>query len=390
MIEPDFKELLNEAGLPTDEAGITAKFNEELTASGSIYSNPVNISPFKRLFTALIVTPVLWLINALIVSWMPQSFLLTASGVWLEVIAWAFGIERKQAIKTRGNITFVREDTSGDLVIPAGTMIPSVAINGRVYQLAVIDETTMPDGTGTINVLCEATEPGSAWNLAEGFYSIVPGSLPTITSVNNLANWLVQPGSDTETDADLRERVRNLFVAINQWHIDAVYRSIISAFDGVSASNIIFDNDAPRGPGTCNAYIFLETGNPSEEFLQTITDKIMVEGNHGHGDDVLALALPETEHDITATAWAVPGTSVDDALTLLANIRSFIRCAFRENGVYTCTKTRPMAKFSFSVLIKELHLQFPQLESIDFETTDIISGVAIPRIDTLTVEAGEA
>jgi uncharacterized phage protein gp47/JayE len=385
---PDFTTILTDAGLPIDEAGITAKLNETLTDAGSIYSNPALISPFKRLFTALITAPVLWLINALIISWMPQSFLLTATGIFLDALAWALGLIRKEAVKARINITFTRTDTSGALIIPAGTIIDSVAIDGRVYSLEVLTETTMADTVATLDVLCEATEAGSAWNLGDDLYSIVPAELPTITSVTNASESLIQPGTNEETDSEFRERCRNQFSAVNQWHIDAVYRSIISTFDGVISTNIYFDNDAPRGPGTCDAYILLETGNPSPEFLLTIQTEIMDEGNHGHGDDIELMAMPETLNNVTATAWLVAGLTVPEQTALMDDIRNFIRCAFRENSAYTCTRTQPLSRFSFSRLGKELHSQFAGLESIDWVTDDIISDLEIARIDTLTITQG--
>ena len=59
-----------------------------------------------------------------------------------------------------------------------------------------------------------------------------------------------------------------------------------------------------------------------------------------------------------------------------------MRAAFRESTVtdYQPTLTYPQSRFSFSRLGEELHLQFPGIDSLQFENTDIVSELTIPRL----------
>ncbi|EGT5738257.1 hypothetical protein AGJ36_20410, partial [Cronobacter dublinensis subsp. dublinensis] len=58
---------------------------------------------------------------------------------------------------------------------------------------------------------------------------------------------------------------------------------------------------------------------------------------------------------------------------------------FRENNEFDVKKTWPFSRFSFSNLGRELHRQFAAIDSLAFSLTDIVSGLSVPRLDTLTV-----
>ena len=74
-------------------------------------------------------------------------------------------------------------------------------------------------------------------------------------------------------------------------------------------------------------------------------------------------------------------------IDLKADIALFIRAAFREStgSDYAPTLTWPQSRFSFSRLVEELHEQFPSIESMKFGNDDIISALAIPRLQSLEV-----
>ncbi|EBV8267082.1 hypothetical protein ATR77_26000, partial [Salmonella enterica subsp. enterica serovar Rubislaw] len=67
-----------------------------------------------------------------------------------------------------------------------------------------------------------------------------------------------------------------------------------------------------------------------------------------------------------------------------------IRCAFRENSNYDVVRTWPYSRFSFSQLGRELHNAFTLVDSVTFSLADIESDLAIPRLNTLTVEVQNA
>jgi uncharacterized phage protein gp47/JayE len=387
LSDVDFKQALADAGIPTTEAALRQAWEAEVTAQDSKLANTSSYSPFWRVVTALVTKPVLWLLAFVSDTVLPNFFVKTATGTWLDMLAWAVDVTRKSAVKSKGAILFTRSASAGALQVPIGTVVQSSAINGHVYQLVTTAVGNFTDGLLQLPIPVEAIEEGSGFNLAPGYYAVLPVPVPGIVSVTNTEDWLTSPGADSELDDDLRLRVRNQFSAVNQWHTDAVYRALISAFPGVEPDGVYFQHDAPRGPGSANAFVLFEAGVPADEFLVQINAKIRDEGNHGHGDDMLVMVMPETLVDIDVVIW--PRSTLTDAQRekLRADVDLFIRAAFRESSTkdYQPTLTYPQSRFSFSRLGEELHQQFDDLESLRFENTDVLSELTIPRIRTLQV-----
>ena len=387
MSEVDFKQALTDAGIPTTEAGLRKAWETEVAAQGSKLSNTSAYSPFWRLITALVTKPVLWLINFISDTVLPNFFVKTAGDTWLDMLAWAVNVERKGATKATGMMLFTRIAAGGTLELPAGIVVQSAAINGHIYQMVTTTPATFADGLLQLEIPVEAQEEGSGYNLAPGYYAILPLPLAGIAQVVNTDGWLIAPGADPEPDDQLRLRVRNQFSAVNQWHTDAVYRAMISAFPGVRPDGVYFLHGAPRGPGSANAYVLFEADVPAETYLEQINAHIRDQGNHGHGDDLVVMVMPETQHAIRLTLWprALIGNEKRDSLR--DDVALFVRAAFRESTAtdFQPTLTYPQSRFSFSRLAEELHQQFPGIESLHFDNADIVSELSIPRINSLEV-----
>ena len=388
MSEVDFKQALVDAGIPTTEAGLRKAWESEVAAQGSKLSNTSAYSPFWRLITALVTKPVMWLISFISDTVLPNFFVKTASNAWLDTLAWAVNVERKGATKAKGVILFTRIAAGGTLELPAGIVVQSSAINGHIYQMVTTTAATFADGLLQLEIPVEAQEEGSGYNLAPGYFAILPVPLAGIAQVVNADGWLISPGADAEPDDQLRLRVRNQFSAVNQWHTDAVYRAMISAFPGVRPDGVYFLHGAPRGPGSANAYVLFEADVPADTYLEQINTHIRDEGNHGHGDDLMVMVMPETQHAIRVTLWPRALIDSDKRETLRADVALFIRAAFRESTVtdYQPTLTYPQSRFSFSRLGEELHQQFPSIDSLHFDNADIVSELSIPRIKSLEVD----
>lgn len=383
----DFKQALSDAGIPTTEAGLRQAWESEVAAQGSALSNTSAYSPFWRIVTALVTKPVLWLITFISGTVLPNFFVKTAVGAWLDMLAWAVNVERKGATKAKGVLLFTRLAAGGALEVPAGTVVQSASINGHIYQLLTTAAGQFTDGMMQLEIPVEAVETGSGYNLAPGYYAILPEPVPGIAQVANADGWLTSPGADPEPDEQLRLRVRNQFSAVNQWHTDAVYRAMIAAFPGVRPDGVYFEHGAPRGPGSANAYVLFEADVPGETYLEQINAHIRDQGNHGHGDDLLAMVMPETQHAISVGIWPLSTLTAEQRTTLQAEAALFIRAAFRESTTadYQPTLTYPQSRFSFSRLGEELHQQFPGIESLQFGNADIVSQLTIPRIQSLEV-----
>ncbi|MEQ4894531.1 baseplate J/gp47 family protein, partial [Escherichia coli] len=329
-----------------------------------------------------------WLKDALVNVVMKNLFLADASGVFVDVFAWAVNLQRKAATHAAGVIRFTKNDIDHAVTVPAGTQIQTERINGVIYTLTVVRDTVIPAGTLSMNIDVSAEQAGAGFNLAPGYYRILPVAIDGIAGVENDENWLTTPGANEESDDELRDRVRNQFNLAGAYHTDAVYRGLIAGVAGISADRIYFLHDAPRGPGTANAYILLDTGIASEPFVDAVNAFINDEGHHGHGDDLRCFSMPETRHTLTVTLWlyATLNLSDEEIQTLLRNVENLVRCAFRENSDYDVQKTWPYSRFSMSRLGEEIHQVFPQVESVTFSLPDILSDLAVPRLESLTVE----
>ncbi|EAX7659586.1 hypothetical protein A4D72_09775, partial [Salmonella enterica] len=265
----DFEEVVKASGMPVTEEEIRDRFNAIATEEG-IITNTSRMSPFWRLVTAIVTAPVMWLKEVLISTVLANMFVATASGSMLRLLAWAVNITPKPASAAQGVIRFYKEDASAVVTVKAGTVIQTERINGRVYELAITEDVVIASGTASALLPVKATGTGGAYNLAPGYYRILPVAVDGISHVASEENWLTVPGADEESDDELRERCRNQFNLVGNYHTDAVYRSMIAGVAGLSIDRIFFEHEAPRGPGTANAYLLLDSGVASAPFVDAV------------------------------------------------------------------------------------------------------------------------
>lgn len=390
MSDIDYREMLKGAGVPVTENEMDQIWKDLNTEQGSLIQNDSKWSPFWKLMNAIVTKPCKWLVDLLADTALPNTFLKTASGIWLDVFAWGVDLERKAATAARGNLQFTRTNSVGSLTIPAGTVIETPSISGYVYRLLTTEEVTAADGELVFNVPVQAEQTGEAYNLGPGYYSILPRPIPGVAAVKNEADWLDVPGADKEEDEPFRLRCQNQFSAVGQYHHDAAYTADIALFAGIRTDYIYFEHGAPRGPGSANAYIMIDSGAPSQDFVDAINSYIQDNGHHGHGDDMVCFPMPLAGFSLGVMIYAVANLSDEKKEELKQGVEDFIRCAFRENSNYEATQTFPFSRFSLSRLDRELHDYFSDLLSIEFDRTgDILSNMDLPRLDSLTVELGE-
>jgi|SRR5471030_160352 len=383
----DFEQVLRDSGMPTTEAEIDTAF-KAIVKDENYVTNTSRMSPFWRLIQKIVSTPVLWLKDVLVQVVLTNMFVATATGPMLRLLAWAVNIEAKPASAAAGVIRFYKTTAANAVTINAGTLIQTERINGVVYGLSVNRDVTLPAGVESGLIDVTATGNGTGYNLAPGYYRILPIAVAGIASVVNEDDWLTTPGADEETDDELRDRTRNQFNLVGNYHTDAIYRSMIASVVGLSVDRIFFLHDAPRGPGTANAYLLLDSGETSQPFIDAVNDYINSQGHHGHGDDLQCFAMPDTTHTLAVTVYVLSKENMtsEELAELQSGVTNLIRCAFRENANYEVKKTWPYARFSFSNLGRELHKTFPVIDSLSFSLADIISELSVPRLAGLTVE----
>jgi len=393
MSEQVFRQLLADSGMPTTDAALKQEFRQIADAEGVTLNNDSEYSPFWRLITAIVITPVLWLQELLVTGLMPNMFVRYAVDAFLDLLGDAVDLTRKEAVLTKGMLTFERDNTASPLIIPADTWIETVPISGTVYRVRVTADTAFPNGATSVQVPVEAEYAGVAYNLAAGYLTITPVPVAGVVRVFNAEGWISQPGADRESNDDFRGRIRNQFSAVNQYHTDAVYRSMIAAQTGFATDRIFFEHDAPRGPGTANAFVLFDAGVPSAGYLTQVNDYISVQGNHGHGDDLQIFAMPETWHDLAVTVYVPTWLDASRRDELASDIELYIRSAFREAvpANWQPTLTWPWKRFSFSRLGEELHALFDdEIDSLAWNLVDIVSEMEIPRLQSLTLTLEDA
>ncbi len=381
----DFEKLISDAGIattPEEMRRIWNKYNED---QGSLISNDSSWSPFWRLITSIVTTPAMWMVGFLSNKLLPNSFLKTAEGAYLDLYAWGVGLERKPGLKAQGVVTFTRQLLTKAITIPAGTAIQTPPINGTVYQVETLEDATFPDMSSTMDVDVMASKVGSSFNLAPGYYVNLPVPIEGGVAVTNGQNWLSIPGKDIEHDDNLRLRCQNQFTAIGLFHHDAAYRSIIMDYSGIRSDYIWFEHGAPRGPGTANAYLMIDSGVAPDDLVADINRHIADHGYHGHGDDMQCFPMPSVAVDIAALVIPQDYLTTEQQAKLRDNCEQMIRSAFRENQDYEVAKTWPYSLFSFSRLSQELHDTLPDLKSIEFNSNDLLSDLSIPVLGSLTV-----
>ncbi|WP_221800409.1 baseplate J/gp47 family protein [Oceanobacter mangrovi] len=388
-----FTQQASEAGIPTTAAELKTQFQTAADDAGLTISNASGYSAFWNFVVAVVTTPVLALLQYLVGTVTPNMFLRYATGSWLDLHGWARNTDRTTATATKGGILFTRTGTGTTLTVPYGTVIKTPAINGTVYRVTTSEAYTFAadELTATIPVVAENT--GSAYNLAAGYFTVLAEAITGVASVTNADDWITTAGTDDEDDDDFRERLRLLFPSVADWHIDAVYKSIIAEQTGVPISNIWINSTlAPRGAGSADAYVMLDVGTISATALAAVNSHINDDGNHGHGDDLQVVAFPETQHDVITKLYAAAGTSADDMAAAADLAEQIIRFAFRENAAFDetdVTRVRFLTRFSFAKLASQIRALVPVLTAVEFNEWSLMPGEEIPRLNSLAVTITE-
>ncbi|WP_265466490.1 baseplate J/gp47 family protein [Aeromonas salmonicida] len=384
----DFMALLAKSGVPTTEEAMEVELKKEVEAAGSLITNDSDVSPFWRLVRAVVITPALWLIRILLAGHvLPASFAATATDSYLDLKAWDVDLTRKPAQKTRGIVNFTKVNPAEATTIPDDVWVTTERINGTIYRVKPVQAVVSPAGEAVARVVCEAEFAGVAWNLAPGYYNLLSKPITGILSARNSEKeWITTQGADAESNDALGLRIKNQFSAVGRYHIDAIYRSMLASVAGIRADHIFFEHDAPRGPGTANAFILLEVGTTPGSLIEKLNDYVNNQGNHGHGDDLQVMAMPETEHSLHLELWPVENLAAEQRLALVSEVKLLIQAAFRQSADYPAvTRTWPQSRFSLSQLGRELHQAFPEIKSLHFTELDIVSGLEIPRLATIEV-----
>lgn len=215
-----------------------------------------------------------------------QAFPSSASGAWLDLHAQQVNLTRKSETKAEGNVTFYREDSVGNVVIPAGRIVKTQPDNqGTILRFITTAETILPDGQTSVLVPIISEEYGSKNNLASGQIVEMTTFVEGIDGVTNTSSWLTKEGTDVETDDSLRARYVLAWSEINGCTKYA-YKSWAMSVTGTVDANI--KDQHPRGQGTVDVILKGTAGIPTQDLIDSVDE--LIQAKKPINDDVLLKA----------------------------------------------------------------------------------------------------
>lgn len=144
---------------------------------------------------------------------------------------------RPAATNSTGVVTFSRANTDeGDVVIPEGTIVKTEPdSDGEAQRFETESEVTM---TGTsINATVNAVEAGTDGNVLANTVTVIEDALTDSSVVVTNASAFTG-GAEEETDAEYRETIRNLLVALTGATLAAIQGAALEV-DGVETATAI-------------------------------------------------------------------------------------------------------------------------------------------------------
>lgn len=213
------------------------------------------------------------------------AFASTSWGEYLTARCAEFGVDRKQAVKSRGEITF----TGGQGVfVPANSLV-SVK-NGAQFSTES-DLVLDGNGKGTVKIIC--TEVGVKGNVQAHTITNLPVSISGVTSVDN--ERATQDGADEETDDELLKRysiiVRTPATSGNKYH----YYNWAMSIHGVGGCRVV---PLWNGAGTVKIIIVnAEMQSAGNDLVKAVKDYI--ESVRPIGADVTVVSPSPKKINIT-------------------------------------------------------------------------------------------
>ena len=314
-MDVDFGALLGTKDLDT----LLSEFLEGYRNAGGQVTN-LNIGgPFRTLAeSALSPQADLYVLLAQVA---PQGFATYATGQWLDVKVSEVGITRLLATKATGNVTIAPADTTSPLLIPAGSVVATEpGPDGTVLRYFVTADTVIAGGQATGTVPVQAEFAGCAYNVGQGYITVLETYIPGVASVTNGADWITSGGTDDETDEALRERYFLKWDELAQGGTDDSYRGWARNAGAVS---VAVNSQAPRGQGTVDVIITGPTGAPSADLISQV--QAYIDQRRPNVADVLVKGPTAVTVDVVATI-VMPADTGDAAAAqaaAAANIQAY-------------------------------------------------------------------
>lgn len=224
----------------------------------------------------------------------PMSFLpLYAWGTYLDELGFTVGVNRNDAAKATGEVTFT--GTNGALVA-TGTQV--AVSQADADSDPVVYETT-GQGTisgGSVTLPVQAITPGSAGNVAAGLVDMLLTPNSAVASVTN--DDPITGGADVETDDRYRVRVLLEWQAAHGGGTIADYERWALDHDGIGHARVIA---VSQGPGTVSVVV---TDDDNKPVSDAVVNDLWLEIDPPSAATTLSLGetLPTGTVDVASTA----------------------------------------------------------------------------------------
>lgn len=235
-------------------------------------------------------------------------FIKHAEDDWLIIKAADFGKSRKEAVKTKGYITIHREEYENALLITKGHMFKTLPdVNGVELKYYAMENTVIGAGKETGEVLVEAEQSGTNYNVVSGKITVSMIHLEGVDFVTNVENWIYEEGADEESLESLRERVEGSWSELAERTTEDKLKNVAKKVSGVL--DVRVDAQHPRGQGTTDIIVTGTNGEATQELLNKVEQATSyLKGNY---DDWLYKSSEIINQNIELTIYMAKDTSTE-------------------------------------------------------------------------------
>lgn len=292
------EEILDKVCPVPDEEEEMDKIKLELEDEGFIINN-FNKGGILYLIIRICVTIYIEL-KTLARTIINNLFVKHADEDWLEIKAPDFGKKRKEATKAQGYVTIYRSEYLNALQITKGHMFKTLPdVNGKELKFYVLETTVIGAGEASGQVLVEAEESGTGYNIASGKITVSMIHLDGVESVTNEDGWLYLEGSDIEELEDFRERISESWSELAELTTEDKLKNAARKVSGVL--DVKVDAQHPRGQGTTDIIITGTGGEATEELLKRVEAATSyLKGNY---DDFLYKSSTVVKQDVSLVLY---------------------------------------------------------------------------------------
>ena len=247
-----------------------------------------------------------------------QAYPQFAQDEYLDSLAEAAGLVRKDATLAQGTITFTGEDGTE---VPIGTLVTTISPTSGTGQPVVFetleDVTLATDGLGAFvadaAIRATATSSGAIGNVSANAISRLDDEISGVTGVNNAA--ATSGGADAEDDDTLRNRLIARLSTGRATGTAGDYEAWAMSVPGVGAAHV---EPLWNGNGTVRVTVTDVTGAPvAGSVLTAVTD--LIYSYTPVGADVTVITTSASLHDVSITLALATDVVTADVQTAINN-----------------------------------------------------------------------